>query len=204
MNKQHRPVSLGFTRQEFEPGVHVCQIFSDDSERFDSLLNFLVSGLQAGERTCCFSDSADQRAIEEHLNDCGVSYRQAISSKMLSISGTSEAYFINQRFDPDHMIKMLRDYYLDALDQGYGAARVIGEMAAEIQHISGGSRLLEYECKVSLLQRECPVTAVCQYDARLFDGAMIMDVLKVHPLMVIRGSVVRNPFYISPEAFLNP
>jgi len=29
-----------------------------------------------------------------------------------------------------------------------------------------------------------------------------MEILKVHPLMVIRGSVVHNPFFINPEEFL--
>ena len=31
---------------------------------------------------------------------------------------------------------------------------------------------------------------------------LIMDVLKVHPLMVVRGAVVRNPFFVPPEEFL--
>lgn len=60
----------------------------------------------------------------------------------------------------------------------------------------------EYEARVSLLLRDHPVTAVCQYDARAFDGAVIMDVLKVHPLMVIRGAVVHNPFFVRPEDYL--
>jgi hypothetical protein len=29
-----------------------------------------------------------------------------------------------------------------------------------------------------------------------------MDILKVHPFMVVRNSVVRNPFFIPPEEFL--
>ena len=46
------------------------------------------------------------------------------------------------------------------------------------------------------------MTAVCQYDAHDFGGDLIMDILKVHPLMVLRGSVVHNPFFIQPEDFL--
>jgi hypothetical protein len=30
-----------------------------------------------------------------------------------------------------------------------------------------------------------------------------MEVLKVHPMMVVRGSVVRNPFYLPPEEYLS-
>ena len=30
----------------------------------------------------------------------------------------------------------------------------------------------------------------------------IMDILKVHPYMIIKGSVVHNPFFIPPEEYL--
>lgn len=43
---------------------------------------------------------------------------------------------------------------------------------------------------------------MCQYNARAFDGATLMDVLKAHALMVVRGSVVHNPFYLPPEEIL--
>jgi hypothetical protein len=75
-------------------------------------------------------------------------------------------------------------------------------MIPEIQHVPGGERLLEYESRVSILLRDHPVTSVCQYDANLFDGATIMEVLKVHPKMIINGMVINNPFYILPESYL--
>ena len=58
-------------------------------------------------------------------------------------------------------------------------------MIPEVQSVPGGDRLLEYESRVSMLLRDHPVTAVCQYDANEFDGATIIDVLKVHPQMII-------------------
>jgi hypothetical protein len=85
---------------------------------------------------------------------------------------------------------------------GFPAARVIGEMSPEVQDIPGGRRLLEYEARVSLLLAERPITTVCQYDANLFDGATIMEVLKVHPQMIVNGAVIHNPFYIPPAEFL--
>ena len=29
-----------------------------------------------------------------------------------------------------------------------------------------------------------------------------MDVLNVHPVMIVRGQLVKNPYYIEPELFL--
>lgn len=202
MTHCHQTISLGFTNEHFSPGVHICQIFSNDDERQESLLKFILSGLQSNERTCCFSDNASEQAVGEFLGNYGISVKEARDSGDLTLAGTRDIYFEDERFDPERMLSLLSKYYDDSVTQGYPAARVIGEMAPEVQHISGGNRLMEYESKVSLLLRDHPVTAICQYDARSFDGALIMDVLKVHPLMIVRGSVVHNPFYIKPEEFL--
>ena len=196
-------ISLGFTEQQLSSGVHICQIFSDDNERQQALLTFLLSGLQSGERTSCFSEHIEEQTLAKFLDSHGISYNEVRSTGALTLAGTLEIYFQNNRFDPERMLDFLSKFHEDSVTQGYSAARIIGEMTQEIQHLQGGSRLLEYESKVSLLLREHPVTTVCQYDARSFDGAMIMDILKVHPLMVIRGSVVHNPFFITPEEFLS-
>lgn len=195
-------VSLGFTHQCFHAGVHVCQIFGDEQERRDSLLSFVRSGLAAGERTACFTDRLDRAALACALEAQGLSCDALSASGAFSTSGTHEAYFQDGRFDPDRMIDTLRQFHEDSVAGGYPAARVIGEMTSEILHVSGGARLMEYEARVSLLLRQHPVTSVCQYDANAFDGATIMKILKVHPLMVIRGAVVHNPCYVPPEQVL--
>lgn len=196
-------ISLGFTAQPFPPGVHVCQIFSEDDERQEAMLKFVLSGLQSRERTCCFSEKMKEAILAGFLESYGVSYHDAVESAALTLAGTREIYFQDNRFNPERMLGMIQETHEDSVRQGYPAARVIGEMTAEIQHVPGGSRLLEYESRISLLLRKHPVTAVCQYDARAFEGSMIMEILKVHPLMVVRNAVVRNPFFIPPEEYLS-
>ena len=200
----HEPhmVSLGFTNQSFPAGGHICQIFSDDNERLDALLEFLRSGLAAGEKSACFTEKLDEKRLVDYLANHGISADKLKESGALTHSGTSNVYFQDGRFDPDRMLGVMQNYYEDSVANGYPAARVIGEMTAEIETIPGGSRLMEYESRISLLLKDCPITAVCQYDANTFEGATIMKVLKVHPLMVIRGAVVHNPYYIPPEEFL--
>ena len=62
--------------------------------------------------------------------------------------------------------------------------------------------LLRYEAELNHILEDHPLTTVCQYDARRFDGALIMDMLSVHPMMIVRGQLVKNPSYVSPEIFL--
>jgi hypothetical protein len=202
MTGRHQTISLGFTDQTFPAGVHVCQIYSDDDERQESLLRFLLSGLQGGERSACFSERTAADAVRDFLAGYGVDADAMAGSGALVISDARDVYFHDGRFDPSRMLGMLRAFHEQSEAMGFSGARIIGEMPPEVRSTPGGSRLLEYEARVSMLLREHPVTAVCQYDARAFDGAAVMDILKVHPYMIVRSSVVANPFYVAPEEYL--
>lgn len=203
MENQNRKISLGFTNQQFEPGVHICQIFNDDDERHESLVNFIISGLQSGESTACFSEKETENTLSDFFAQKGIKYKEVESSGAFSLSKTGEVYFEEGKFDPERMLSLLKEFYDKSLKQNRAGARVIGEMTSEIEHVPGGSRLMEYESRVSMLIKKYPISAVCQYDARSFDGSTIMDILKVHPYMIVRGSIVHNPFFIQPEEFLS-
>jgi hypothetical protein len=202
MNQSSKLVDLGFAAAKLPAGTHICQIYSDDDERNDSLLRFLTSGLLAGECTACFSEKVDEESLAKFFAGQGLSLDDAKQNGSFSLGRTADVYFQNNCFDPDVMLELLRNYHQNAVDKGFPAARVIGEMSPEINRVAGGSRLMEYEARVSMLLRDHPVTAVCQYNAHEFDGATLMDVLKVHPMMVVRGSVIHNPFYVLPEEYL--
>ncbi|WP_291992796.1 MEDS domain-containing protein [Candidatus Accumulibacter sp. ACC003] len=195
-------VSLGFTKQAFPAGVHICQVFNNDHERLDSLLKFLQSGLLAGERTACFTEQPYETLLAARLAEDGRALDAFKAAGALISAPPREVYFQDGNFDPERILARLRRYHQDALADGFSAARLIGEMSSDVLAMPGGSRLMEYEARVSLLLRTHPLTAVCQYDANSFDGATIMEILKVHPLMVLRGNVVHNPFFVSPEAYL--
>ncbi len=192
---------LGVAALRVPPGMHVCQIYENDTDRLDSLLAFLREGIEGGERCACFSDSTSLEDVLDFMSKHHIAMDSVPSSQRLSLSEATASYFEHDEFVPERMLARLRAFYVNARADGLPSARVIGEMSPAIHKVRGGSRLMEYEAKVTLLLREHPLTAVCQYNARAFDGATIMDVLKVHPMMIVRGSVVQNPLFVSPEAF---
>lgn len=203
MESHQRKVSLGFTSQVFEPGVHICQIFNEDDERHGALIDYLISGIKSGEKTACFTEKETETTLSEIFEENNISFDDMIKSGDFTLAGTKEIYFEDGKFEPERMLGLLRQFYQDSVNEDRSGARVIGEMSTDIEKVHGGSRLMEYESKVSLLIKEYPITAVCQYDARLFDGSTILNILKVHPYMVIKGAVVHNPFYIKPEEYLS-
>jgi len=201
MGLASRTVRLGFARGRFPEGTHICQIFSEEPEREEALTAFLLAGLLDGDRAACFSEKLDPAALAVTLGRHGLDPEALAAEGRLALAGTREVYFQDGRFDPDRMLQRLDLAYEDAAEAGRHF-RVIGEMSPEVCGVPGGDRLMEYECRVSLLIQEKPVTAVCQYGAAGFDGATLMDVLRVHPMMVVRGEVVHNPFYLPPADYL--
>ena len=194
--------SLGFMEEKIPVGAHICQIFNDDDERIDSLLKFLLSGVEARERSTCFSDKTSEETVRKYFSTHNIIYDERKQNSEISLAGAKDIYIPNNVFDPDRMLNTLRNFHQESLDLGFTAARAIGEMIPEVQNATGGSRLIEYESRITLLLKEYPVTTVCQYDTNVFSGAVIMDVLKVHPHVIIRGSVVHNPFYMQPHEIL--
>ena len=188
-------VDFGFTEVALTPGTHVCQIYENDDERTDVFVRFLLKGLQLHELSAGFSDVLEAADFEPYVSD-------TYEPGSLQLSRASDAYFYNNRFDPDHMLDLLTEFHERSIGSEYTGGRVIGEMAPEIREMDGSERLLEYEARVNMLLRDHPMTVMCQYNAHSFSGSTLMDVLKAHALMVVRGTIVRNPFYVPPETLL--
>lgn len=198
-----KKISLGFTDQKFEPGVHICQIYDDEDERQNALVDYVISGLESGEKTACFTDKETDASLSKHFSEKGISYDEITSAKMFSLSATDNIYFADNKFDPDRMLGVLKAFYDSSVDKNCNGARAIGEMVNKIESVEGGSRWFEYESKVNMLIKKFPVNVVCQFDVRAFKGSTIMEILKVHSHMIVKGSVVHNPYYVKPEEYLS-
>lgn len=198
MCSTNKKVSLGFTDEEFDSGIHICQIYSDENERTEAIDKFILSGLESNEKVACFTDKQDEGKINKILHK----FKETQTNR-ITIAGANDTYFEGNEFNPNRMIGLLKNFYQESLSQNLSGARVIGEMTKNIEQIKGGEKLLEYESRVNMLNKEYPITTVCQYNSHDFSGASILNILKVHPFMIIRGNVIRNPFYIPPEEFLS-
>lgn len=198
MNDSERVISLGFTAERFPPGTHMCYIYNDDNQRREIASKYVESGLQGRERVGYFVDLMSLQDMSAH----GIDLPSDIDARGLSITRALDTYCPDGTFLPERMPEKLRSMHSSSIGEGYGGARVGGEMSWALRGVPGSERLTECEALINTIVREYPTTAVCQYDARRFDGATLFDVLAVHPMMIIRGQVVRNPCYVAPEQFL--
>lgn len=195
MTKQMVDLFFDEAIEHIPAGSHICQIFLDDDERNDTLLKLLLNGLKSGDCAACFSQKANEWEINTFLSSHNLSYGELLGNGAFTLYDNNEIYFQDNLFNPTRLIDLIGQYYQESIKLGFQDAWVIGEIPTEIQKVSGGSQLLEYEYRLSQLLDEYPAISVCQYDAHHFDGPTIMGILKAHPFMVVAGMVIRNPLF---------
>ena len=202
MSDSERMISLGFTAERFPAGTHMCYIYNDDTERRDVVSKYVESGLRGHEKVGYFVDLMSPGDMPADPSALGIDLPSDIDARGLSITRTLDTYCPDGTFLPERMLEKLRSMYRSSIAEGYAGARAGGETSWALQGIPGSEQLIEYEARINIVVREHPTTTVCQYNARRFDGGTLFDVLNVHPMMIVRGQVVRNPYYVAPEHFL--
>jgi hypothetical protein len=66
----------------------------------------------------------------------------------------------------------------------------------------GTNDIAEYESWLNRLLPNYDMATVCAYDVTKFSAAVVMDVLRTHPQVIVGGILRENPFYVSPHEFL--
>lgn len=200
MNRS-RQIALGFSPESFTEGHHIVYIYNDDVERKRTMAKFLQQGLLDDEKVLYLVDDISPDEMKVELMNLGVD----VDKKQNDFDITAGHYTRcpDNYFSPEFMLSVVADYYDDAIKAGYTGARGAGEMSwALVEGRASIPELLEYEARLTDILKHHPLTTVCQYDARRFDGALIMDMLSVHPMMIVRGQLVKNPSFVEPDIFL--
>jgi hypothetical protein len=200
MYTHNRQVSLGFTPDLYPEGTHICYLYDDDEERKRFMSAFVSSGIDEQEAVTYLADAAPD-ALERAIEALGIVRPAQGEQDHFTIASAVETYCPGGRFVPQTMIDRLRELYSHNHAAGYAGTRVTGEMTWALHDIPGSDRLIDYEGQVNNVVKTHPVTVLCQYDTRKFDGATIFELLNVHPMMIVHGQLMRNPFYVPPDQY---
>ncbi len=187
-----------------KPHDHLCLIYESAEEWAETIVPFIVAGLERNEKCIYVIDARTADQIRSVFKNAGHDLEEFEKSGRFTILHEREAYTINGFFDPDLMIELLIAETEKAVQEGFTALRMTGEMSWALRGYAGSDRILEYEAR---LNRELfplyPCVAICQYDRWKFEPDTIKGVVLTHPLLVSGGRVYHNFYYIKPEEYLN-
>jgi excisionase family DNA binding protein len=160
---------------------HLSPIYGTDAGGLRLSVPFLADGLRAGHR--CFLAATGpvlERYARSLANDQSIDFAGATRDGRLTIAswpGASAA----------EAIAGWELVFGKALAKGPTVLRVVGEMACERSMFASDAQMLAYEQAYELMARRYPLVTLCQYDAREFDGEIMLHVLKSHPDMFERN-----------------
>jgi DNA-binding CsgD family transcriptional regulator len=174
-------------------------MFIDEMERRSVIHPFVRAGLHEQEDVSYFADALVTELFDRAIDERSATTVSHDELARLNVTTVDEAYFPTGVFVPDEMIARLRGIYESSRSREAAGCRITGEMNWALRGVPGAERVIEYEASINPLVAECPFTVICQYDTELFDGEMLFEILSVHPLMVVRGQIMRNPYYRSAE-----
>jgi MEDS: MEthanogen/methylotroph, DcmR Sensory domain len=197
-----RTISLGFTQERVKEGLHMCYLYNDETERRRVMSKFVESGILAKEKSLYIVDLMSPEEMLDCLEEQGVDARA--ESANVTILEALSVYRSTGVFNPNGMLDTLRDFYLHAVEkEGCSGARATGEASwCLADGWEDEATFMEYESRLNNFVSQVPATILCQYDTRRLSGKVIMDILNTHPVMIVHGQLVKNPFYIEPDVFL--
>jgi len=184
---------------DLKPGDHLCCLYETEEEHRAVLAPFLRQGLERGEKVVYIIDAHTAGTVLGYLREDGLDVEPYLARGQLSILTVGDAYMREGVFDPDGMVALLQAETERALAEGYSALRVTGEMSWALRGLPGSERLIEYETRLNGFFPGSKCLAICQYDWQHFDPAVLLDVLRAHPIAVV-GTAVYDNFYYMPAA----
>lgn len=181
---------------------HVCAFFDSTKQEDATMLPFLREGVELGERGFCIVDPAAVSAYEERLEGAGIPVREASDRGQLEVRSWNDAYLRGGRFEQDAMLALIEEVLQEGAARGFPRTRLLAHMEWSCEDRPGVNDLVEYETRLNAILPHYHDPVICAYDTNRFDGAVLMDVLRTHPMVLVGGVLRENPFFVAPDEFL--
>ncbi len=195
-------IELGIPGLSLVVGDHVCAFYRGDDERDALLASYLGAGLQSGDKCVCVLDASHDNDAGALLAALDARRTPESSPDQLDVRLSRDTYLRGGRFSTEAMLAFWDDVVGAAIAGGYRFARAVGEMTWALRQMPGVEELVGYEAELNYFLPRYPQVILCLYDLERFDGEILVDILKTHPLVLVGGMVLENPYYLEPAEFL--
>ncbi|HTV37349.1 MAG TPA: MEDS domain-containing protein [Xanthobacteraceae bacterium] len=181
---------------------HICAFFNGFDEQHRVLRSFIKEGFERGDKAFHIVDPELREDHLRHLADAGIDVEQAMATGQLELRRWQDAYLRDDRFDQDSMLALLEDLLGSGAAAGNPLVRFVSRVEPSLVEKAGEHNWLEYETRVNCAVAKYSDPVICTYDLTNLRASFVMDMLRVHPFVIVGGVLQENPFFIPPERFL--
>jgi len=172
-----------------QAGDHIGVSFAANTSFAVATAFFTHHALDAGGQVIVFPGELTSDSTEQ-LNAGNLRLRQASRTGQLSFGDSRAVQLATGRFDPGHLHEIYAAAIIQALDAGYTGLWVSVDMSWARPGIAEPQALTRFEAESHPLFRARTLTAICQYDTRIFPPDVARDACAAHPAS-LRAATMR-------------
>jgi hypothetical protein len=189
---------------KLEDHRHICAFFNSQDEEYNLLLPFIKEGIERGEKAFHIVDPKLQQDHRQRLEDVGIDTSDLEQKKQLEIRVWENAYLrSNGCFDQHDMLALIEEVLSGGKQEGFHLTRLVAHMEWSLQDCTGVKDFVEYESRLNYILPKYDDPVICVYDLAQFSAGTVIDIMRIHPMVIIGGILHENPFYVPPDEFIN-
>jgi MEDS: MEthanogen/methylotroph, DcmR Sensory domain len=183
---------------------HICAFFNGLDEELMVLGSFYKDGFDRGEKATHIVDVENREEYLKRLAEEGIDVQRMTQTGQLEVLPWTDMYVRDHRFDQDAMLASVEKVIQSGAGAGYARTKLVGHhMDWLFLDKSAVRNLVEYEARLNGLLSKYDDPVVCNYDLSKVGASVAMDIMRTHPLVIIGGLLRENPYFVSPEQFLD-
>jgi signal transduction histidine kinase len=180
---------------------HVCGFFDGPEDESRVTLPFVREGLERKELAFHIVDPASRDGYVRRLEQGGIPFGELESSGQFELRTWSDTYLRGGEFDPDAMLALFEEI-LQRQRHRFPLVRLVAHVDFPSAPQKTWDDWVAYEARLNSVLPKYPDPVVCAYDASKYSGALLMDLLRTHPVVIAGGVLHANPFFVPPDEFL--
>ncbi|WP_305042779.1 EAL domain-containing protein [Geoalkalibacter sp.] len=176
------------------PGQNVGFFFDSDEDHRVVLRDFILDGLERGEKILYLT----ARRSEEQLREC-LELPESVwrAPDQISFVPAFTPVLPLDRPLIDIFTQNFQEQLRLARQQGYSGLRLTSERVFSLEFLAQPQERVAFKRQIQALVLEQNCEMICQYDLRLLDNAALLDLLSAHP-RIIFGRQFHENFYFVP------
>lgn len=182
---------------------HICIFYETEEELLQSLIPFIQLGLSKNDACAYIVNSNSLDRLQKIFREKFENFDELVDNGRMTLFTEHDTYIKDGIFEPDSWLDFALDYTKQVTEGEFNVLRFIGEMSWALGEVPGKERLVEYESKINQAVSEVDVISMCQYNTTAFTEDQILEILEVHPIVIYRGFVCDNPYYVPPDEFFS-
>ena len=199
--ESHRPIR--FAGSVLGAQRHVCAFFHNPDEQYRILLPFIKEGFECGDRAFHVVDLNLREKHLRRLESAGIAVTTMQYRRQLAVATVEETVLRDGRFSPDAMLALIQETLKTGATLGFSLTRFIARVAERVlDDRSNADEWIECEARLNSILSRYNDPIICVYNLAELGGAVVVDVLRTHPMVIIGGLLHENPFFVPPDEFL--